>query len=153
VRRFVGDTGHSPIGGIAVSALTPRDYVGAILAILASLWGGIVLGPEVALVATGSMVGTVTAKGMRITDPATQTKVVGFGALGAILALLVGPILSGSFQLGSTPTSHRARPAGLGHPHRDHRECRRHALAPARRGARPSRGARTPSAQSSSRPR
>ena len=105
VRRFVGDTGHSPIGGIAVSALTPRDYVGAILAILASLWGGIVLGPEVALVATGSMVGTVTAKGMRITDPATQTKVVGFGALGAILALLVGPILSGSFQLGSTPTS------------------------------------------------
>lgn len=105
VRRFVGDTGHSPIGGIAVSPLTPRDYVGAILAILASLWGGIVLGPEVALVATGSMVGTVTAKGMHLTDPATQKKVVGFGALGALLALLVGPILSGSFQLGTTPAS------------------------------------------------
>lgn len=105
VRRFVGDTGHSPIGGIAVSPLTPRDYVGAILAILASLWGGVVLGPEVALVATGSMVGTVTAKAMRHTDTATQTKVVGVGALGAILALFVGPILSGSFQLGSTPTS------------------------------------------------
>jgi H+/Cl- antiporter ClcA len=105
VRRFVGDTGHSPINGIAVSPLTPRDYVGAILAILASLWGGVVLGPEVALVATGSMVGTVTAKAMRHTDAATQTKVVGVGALGAILALFVGPILSGSFELGSTPTS------------------------------------------------
>ncbi len=105
VRRFVGDTGHSPIGGIKVSALTPRDYVGAILAILASLWGGVVLGPEVALVATGSMIGTVTAKGMGFTDPANQKKIVGFGALGAILALFVGPILSGSMQLGSTPTA------------------------------------------------
>lgn len=105
VRRFVGDTGHSPIGGIAVNALTPRDYVSAILAILASLWGGIVLGPEVAMVATGSMVGTVTAKAMHVPDPATQKKVVGLGAVGALLALFVGPILSGSFQLGSTPTS------------------------------------------------
>ena len=105
VRRFVGDTGHSPIGGIAVSALTPKDYVGAILAIFASLWGGIVLGPEVALVATGSMVGTVTAKGMRFTDPSSQKKIVGFGAIGAILALFVGPLLSGSMELGSTPTS------------------------------------------------
>lgn len=105
VRRFVGDTGHSPIGGIAVSPLTPKDYVGAILAIFASLWGGIVLGPEVALVATGSMVGTVTAKSMGFTDAASQKKVVGVGALGAILALLVGPILAGSVQLGSTPTS------------------------------------------------
>jgi H+/Cl- antiporter ClcA len=105
VRRFVGDTGHSPIGGIKVSALTPRDYVGAILAILASLWGGIVLGPEVALVATGSMVGTVTAKGMRFADPASQKRVVVFGAIGAILALFVGPILTGSMQLGTTPES------------------------------------------------
>lgn len=105
VRRFVGDTGHSPIGGIAVSPLTPRDYVGAILAILASLWGGIVLGPEVALVATGSMVGTVMAKAMRFTDPALQKKIVGIGALGALLALFVGPIVAGTLQLDSTPTA------------------------------------------------
>jgi len=105
IRRFVGDAGHSPIGGITVSPLTPKDYVGAILAILASLWGGIVLGPEVALVATGSMVGTVTAKAMGFTDAANQKKIVGLGALGAILALLVGPILAGSVQLDSTPTA------------------------------------------------
>lgn len=105
IRRFVGDTGHSPIGGITVSPLTPRDYVGAILAILASLWGGIVLGPEVALVATGSMVGTVTAKSLGFVDEATVKKIVGIGALGAILALLVGPILDGSLELGETPTA------------------------------------------------
>lgn len=105
IRRFVGDAGHSPIGGITVSPLTPREYVGAILAILASLWGGIVLGPEVALVATGSMVGTVTAKSMGFVDEATVKKIVGIGALGGILALVVGPILSGSLELGDSPTA------------------------------------------------
>ena len=103
IRKFVGDAGHSPIGGINVSSITPKEYVGVILAILASLWGGVVLGPEVALVATGSVIGGIVAKRMRFTDAKDQKKVVGFGALGAILALFVGPILSGSLQLGSTP--------------------------------------------------
>ena len=105
IRRFVGDHGHSPIGGIAVSPLTPKQYVGAILAILASLWGGIVLGPEVALVATGSVVGTVMASVFKITDPKDVKKVVGLGALGGILALFLGPILAGTMELGSTPTA------------------------------------------------
>lgn len=105
IRRFVGDHGHSPIAGIAVSPLTPKQYVGVILAILASLWGGIVLGPEVALVATGSVVGTVVASVLKVTDPKDVKKVVGLGALGGILALFVGPILAGTMQLGSTPTA------------------------------------------------
>jgi len=105
IRTFVGDAGHSPIGGIQVSSITPKEYVGVILAILASLWGGLVLGPEVALVATGSMIGGLVAKRMHFTDAKDQKKVVGFGALGALLALFVGPILSGSMQLGSAPKS------------------------------------------------
>lgn len=105
IRKFVGDAGHSPIGGIKISAVTPKEYVGVILAILASLWGGIVLGPEVALVATGSMIGGLVARGMKVADAKDQKKVVGLGALGAILALFVGPILSGSLELGSTPTA------------------------------------------------
>ena len=105
IRRYVGDTGHSPMGGIKISPLTPKEYVGAILAILASLWGGIVLGPEVALVATGSMVGGLAARIMGVTDAAGTKKVVGLGALGAILALFVGPILSGSMTLGDTPAA------------------------------------------------
>lgn len=105
IRRFVGDTGHSPMGGIKISPLKPSEYVGAILAILASLWGGVVLGPEVALVATGSVVGGVVARVMGVNDAPGMKKVVGFGALGAILALFVGPILSGSLTLGETPTA------------------------------------------------
>jgi len=105
VRKYVGDTGHSPLGGIKVSPLSPKEYVGAILAILASLWGGIVLGPEVALVATGSVIGGLAAKFFKITDAKDVKKVVGLGALGGILALFVGPILSGNMQLVSTPTA------------------------------------------------
>jgi len=105
IRRYVGDTGHSPLGGIAVSSLTPGEYVAAILAILASLLGGIVLGPEVALVASGSVVGGLVAKGMKFTDPKNEKKVVGFGALGAILALFVGPLLAGSMSMEGAPTS------------------------------------------------
>jgi H+/Cl- antiporter ClcA len=105
VRTYVGDTGHSPLGGIKVSSLTPKAYLGAILAILASLWGGVVLGPEVALVATGSVIGGLSAKIFRITAAKEVKKVVGFGALGALLALFVGPVLAGSISLGSTPTA------------------------------------------------
>ena len=105
VRRFVGDSGHSPIGGIKVSGLTPKEYAGAILAIFASLWGGVVLGPEVALVATGSVIGGIAAKLMRITESKVVTKVVGVGALGGILALFVEPFMSGTMKLGSAPTA------------------------------------------------
>ncbi len=105
IRKYVGDAGHSPIGGIKVSSITPKEYVGVILAIFASLWGGVVLGPEVALVTTGSMVGGLVAKRMHFTDATDQKKIVGFGALGAILALFVGPILSGSLELGGAPES------------------------------------------------
>lgn len=105
IRRFVGDDGHSPIGGIKVSPLTPKQYVGAILAIIASLWGGIVLGPEVALVATGSVVGTVLASWLKVTSAKDVKRVVGLGALGALFALFVDPLISGSMQLGSTPTA------------------------------------------------
>ncbi len=104
IRKFVGDAGHSPIGGIKVSSITPKEYVGVILAIVASLWGGIVLGPEVALVATGSMIGGLVTKWMHCSDAKGQKQVVGFGALGAILALFVAPILSGSLKLGGIPS-------------------------------------------------
>lgn len=105
IRKFVGDAGHSPIGGIKVSSVTPKEYIGVILAIVATLWGGLVLGPEVALVATGSMIGGLVARRMGFVDAADQKKIVGFGALGAILALFVGPILSGSLEIGGAPTS------------------------------------------------
>lgn len=102
VRSRLGDTGHSPLGGISVSPLTPREYLAAILAILASLLGGVVLGPEVALVATGAVIGGVVARRMHAED---VTRVVGVSSLGAILALFVGPLLAGTLSLDGAPTS------------------------------------------------
>lgn len=102
VRSRLGDTGHSPLGGISVSPLSPREYLAAILAILASLFGGVVLGPEVALVSTGAVIGGVVARRMRVDD---ATKVVGVSSLGAILALFVGPLLAGTLSLDGAPTT------------------------------------------------
>lgn len=112
IRRFVGDTGHSPINGITISPLSPRGYVSAILAILASLWGGAVLGPEVALVATGSVIGGLVINAMHVSGDAGKKKVVGFGALGGLLALFVGPLLSGSLKIGGPPPSVEADKLG-----------------------------------------
>lgn len=102
VRSRIGDTGHAPLGGISVTPLTPRAYLAAILAILASLFGGVVLGPEVALVATGAVIGGIVARRMHAED---VTRVVGVSALGAILALFVGPLISGSLSLDGAPTT------------------------------------------------
>ena len=105
IRTHVGDAGHSPIEGIKIARLSPKDYVGVILAIVASLWGGVVLGPEVALVTTGSMLGGIVATRMRLVGPKDVKKIVGSGALGAILALFIGPITSGSMKLGTAPSA------------------------------------------------
>lgn len=102
IRKYVGDTGHSPIGGIKVHPLTPRAYLAAILAIFASLVGGAVLGPEVALVSTGAVIGGLVAKAFKVANP---RRVVSASAGGAILALFVNPILNGTLGLSSAPKS------------------------------------------------
>jgi len=102
IRKHVGDAGHSPMAGIHVAPLTPKEYLGAILAILVSLLGGAVLGPEVALVSTGAVIGGLVAKLMKVAD---SKKVVGASAAGAILALFVNPLLSGSSALSGPPES------------------------------------------------
>jgi len=105
IRRYVGDDGHSPLAGIKITALTPREYVGAILAILVSLFGGAVLGPEVALVATGSVVGGLAVRWLKASGTKSAERIVKMGAFGAILALFAGPLLSGSLDLGKASAS------------------------------------------------
>ena len=61
-----------------------------------------VMGPEVALVATGAVIGGIVARRMHADD---VTRVVGVSSLGAILALFVGPLLSGTLSLDGAPTS------------------------------------------------
>jgi H+/Cl- antiporter ClcA len=99
IRRFVGDDGHEPLTGIHVAALVPGQYLNVILAIVATLLGGLALGPEVALVSTGAVIGTVLARLFRTDEVAS---LAGLGALAAILALFAGPIVSGGLSLPAT---------------------------------------------------
>lgn len=105
IRRYVGDQGRPPIATIILRTLTPAQYGGIILAVLVSLWGGVVLGPEAALISTGSMVGTWCAHRCGITNAKERTTVIGLGATGAILALVVASTVNNGARLIGAPTS------------------------------------------------
>lgn len=96
--RRRGDAGHSPLTGISVAALPAAEFPTVIGAIVVTLLGGLVLGPEVALVSTGSVIGTVLGPRGGLTAVRGAT----IGAVAAICALLVGPILSEQFSQATT---------------------------------------------------
>lgn len=96
IRSRGGAGGHSPLQGFSFAPVTLRDYPWLLGAVAVTLFGGLVVGPEVALVTTGSMVGTEIAR--RRGDIEVKKAVtigIGFG----ILALFIGPIFAGSFDL------------------------------------------------------
>lgn len=93
--RIHGNDGHNPLQGIAIFPISLREYPAIIGAIAATLVGGLVLGPEVAMVSTGATVGTLFARRGGFTPMRAAT--IGAGA--AILALFVNPLLSGSFDV------------------------------------------------------
>jgi len=92
--RQRGNDGHNPMMGIAINPVTARDYPSVIGAIALTLLGGLVLGPEVAMVSTGAFVGTVIGAKTGMKQKVAITVGAGF----AILALFVNPILNGSFS-------------------------------------------------------
>ncbi|NQU36475.1 MAG: hypothetical protein HQ526_02625 [Actinobacteria bacterium] len=94
VLRRRGADGHNPLGGIAINPITAKDYPTVIGAIAITLVGGLVLGPEVAMVSTGAFVGTVIGNKTRMKLSVAVTTGAGF----AILALFVNPIVNGSFS-------------------------------------------------------
>ncbi len=94
--RSHGADGHSPMFGIALNPVTAADYPTIIGAIAATLVGGLVLGPEVALVSTGAFVGTEISRRSGALTPLRGATV---GALAAVLALFVGPSVAGTFSV------------------------------------------------------
>jgi len=92
--------GHNPMFGIALKPISGSDYPWIIGSIAASLIGGLVLGPEVAMVSTGAVVGTVLSKKFGL----DQARGATIGAIFAILALFVGPIKDHSYQAPLTYT-------------------------------------------------
>lgn len=89
-----GDGGHSPIGGLSVKP-SPLAYgPGVLLAAVATLSFGAVLGPEAPLIALGSVVGVAVATLARVGE--RERMVLGLaGSFSAVSALFGGPLVAG----------------------------------------------------------
>jgi len=80
------------MAGLAIGAVEPAAYPYLLVAIAVGLAGGVVLGPEVAMIFTGGLMATLI--GSRFGhDPGTAAKI---GGLGGLFALFVGPAVRGS---------------------------------------------------------
>lgn len=109
ISRLPGGGGHSPADGFhAGGTPAPADLPGVLLAAVASLGLGVVLGPEAPLIAIGAGLGVCAVRLSRRDVPPQATAVVAAaGSFAAISALMGSPIL-GAFLL--------MEAAGLGGP-------------------------------------
>jgi H+/Cl- antiporter ClcA len=109
VRHLPGGGGHSPLDGFATGHTPqPADLPGILLAALASLGLGAVLGPEAPLIALGGGLAVLAVRLSRRDVPDQAAAVVASaGSFAAISALLGSPLL-GAFLLMES--------AGLGGP-------------------------------------
>jgi H+/Cl- antiporter ClcA len=101
IRHLPGKGGHSPADGFKVGAGPPApvDLPGVILAALATLSLGVVLGPEAPMIALGGGLGVLAVRLVkRDAPPRTTTVVASAGSFAAISTLLGSPLI-GAFLL------------------------------------------------------
>jgi H+/Cl- antiporter ClcA len=91
--RLPGHGGHSPLEGLSMSAIRPADLGGILLAALATLSLGIVLGPEAPLIAIGLGLPPLLVHVLRLPEAEGRLLVLA-GAFAAIAALFGGPIVA-----------------------------------------------------------
>jgi H+/Cl- antiporter ClcA len=109
ILHLPGTGGHSPADGFkAAGALPPAELPGVLLAALATLSFGVVLGPEAPLILLGSGLGVLAVHLAARDAPAqASTVIAAAGSFAAISSLLGSPIV-GAFLL--------LEAAGLGGP-------------------------------------
>ena len=109
IQYLPGTAGHRPAEGFKTGGpVEPVELPGVILAALATLCLGVVLGPEAPLIAIGSGMGVLAVRLIKKDAPAMASVVIGAaGSFAAISALLGSPIV-GAFLL--------MEAAGLGGP-------------------------------------
>jgi H+/Cl- antiporter ClcA len=93
VRHLPGSGGHEPIKGFSPSPVQPNAILGVVLAALASLGFGAVLGPEAPLVALGSALGLWFAHLFKLTDKLAPLAGAA-GLFAAVGALFGNPLLA-----------------------------------------------------------
>jgi H+/Cl- antiporter ClcA len=89
-----GDGGHPPLQGFASGAIPLAYAPGIVIAALATLVFGAVLGPEAPLIAIGSLAGVALSKLARLGEQGEKV-VAGAGSFAAISALFDGPLVAG----------------------------------------------------------
>jgi H+/Cl- antiporter ClcA len=96
IRELPGQGGHSPVDGFkAGGALPPVELPGVILAALATLSFGAVLGPEAPLILIGSGLGVLAVRLAARDAPERATSVVAAaGSFAAISSLLGSPLVA-----------------------------------------------------------
>ncbi len=108
VRTLPGNGGHSPVDGLSASATLPVALPGVVLAAVATLSLGAVLGPEAPLIAIGSGLGVLAVRlARRDAPPAAQVVLAAAGSFAALSTVLGSPLVAALFMLEA---------AGLGGP-------------------------------------
>jgi H+/Cl- antiporter ClcA len=104
VVRLPGHGGHGPLEGIGVEPIRPVDLWGILLAALASLGLGLVLGPEAPLIALGLGLGALAVRVVGA-DEANGRLLVLAGSFAAISTLFGGPLVAAFLLLELTAVS------------------------------------------------
>ncbi|MGZ3102069.1 chloride channel protein [Streptomyces sp. H62] len=93
VTRMPGGGGHLPVNGLGGAPVGPRALPGAVLAALATLPLGVVLGPEAPLMAVGSGLALLAVRRAGAAgDPKASAIIATAGSTAAISTILGGPV-------------------------------------------------------------
>ncbi len=89
-----GDGGGQPLLGLEAGATPPRNVPGVFIAALGTLPFGVILGPEMPVIAIGSAVGVAVNRFIKL-DPRESAVLANAGSFSAISALFGGPLVAG----------------------------------------------------------
>jgi H+/Cl- antiporter ClcA len=99
IRNLPGTGGHKPAEGLKTGGILPTELPGIVLAALATLACGAVLGPEAPLIAIGTGLGALAMLSLRRDAPPTAVTVVGVAGSFAAVSTLLGSPIVGAFLL------------------------------------------------------
>jgi H+/Cl- antiporter ClcA len=99
IERLPGHGGHSPAGGLATGTTRPIELPGVVLAAVATIGLGVVLGPEGPLIALGSGLGMLAVDLVRRDAPDQVRAVVAAAGSFAAVSFIFGSPLVGAVIL------------------------------------------------------
>src|SRR6476469_4071463 len=95
IARLPGNGGHVPANGLSASPIQPIDIPGVLLAAIASIGFGLVVGPEAPLIALGGGLGFLTIRSLRSdAPPELGTLMASSGTFAAVSFLFGSPLIA-----------------------------------------------------------